>query len=391
MKFTITLFTTIALMISQALADPLLDQARYIRMTEGPMAEIPVISSLIKENPTNVAYLFERGVAFSESGKCRSAYKDFKKTYNILPHNNILQNINTVMNNNCLDITPKWQKHLSFSVIADNNYNNATQDKVVYIGNLPFTLSDSATAQERYGFSIGGGISYNQKLGWGQTLSFGISGNLIILNEKEDNIFKISPNITYTYVMDKSKISTGIFARIGYDIEGKDEESFGITTEYSRIISNKNSFALSGSYTNLNFRNPNDSGEDFFLNTSFFSKQRKGIFQVNLIYGYQTRPLESDTMTTKGISASYTTNISESLKLEIGIGYTQKEAAGVDSFFRVVRNDDVYKINTTISFSEVKTMFGTPYLSISHIVSNSNHPLYDYNKTGLTVGFTKEF
>jgi hypothetical protein len=375
-------------------AQSTVDAARTARVQGDTHSALALVEDALTKDPANAGLLFERGVLQAEMGRCGAAKRDWDKARKASPTADVAQAVAQASAHLCAQRSSGWERVFDMRIIADPNYNNATSDDVIYIGGLPYRLSDDARAQERYGVELGARVGYRIGLSPSLAVTPYAGLGVLALNDEEDSRLRASVGVDANWVGQGWSFSIGPAARWEWDFtgDGLSSETYGIQTAGIADVGERSAIGFNGFVGHSSERYRLDSGQrargEIYWNHNIAI--RKAV-RVSASMALTEKDPSWRTEQERKLAVYYTTPLNEGIDATFGLGVGDLRGDGTNPVFGVERKDDLTFVSVGFTLRNVETPMGTPTVGITHTRSDSNIPLYTYNKTNLFVGFAKMF
>lgn len=374
-----------------ALAQDALETLRMTRVAQGPAAAQSMAQSLIEAAPRNAAYRFEMGVIQAEQGNCASAWRHFEDAMRLMPLDTVRRARDQAMADLCPNLAA-WEGSLNLTIIADDNYNNATRAQTIDVNGLPFTLSEESQAQQRYGTQIQGSLAYNYALAPGQYLVPGVAGSLTLLDQSQDNQFTLTPSLSYRRQGDNTDWRIGPALSYTWGEDGLVSESIGIVGSWRYTPAANATWQIQAAHWTLNAEDDNDDGTNTNVSLSYTrALENRNVLQIGIGTTIKDRALAQNSLQSLTLTGAYRGSLTSEIGFELAGSLGQTTAEGPNPFFGETRNDTTVSMSASLSFAQFETRLGRPYLGVNHTINNSSLELYDYDKTRLLFGFSRTF
>jgi hypothetical protein len=287
-----------------------------------------------------------------------------------------------------------WERTFDLRIVADPNYNNATTARTILIGGLPFTLSDDARAQERYGLDINGRIGYRFGVSKQMAITPYASLGILALNDTIDSRLRATAGLDVDWIGQGWSLRIGPVARWEWNFTGNGllSETYGLQVSGAADVGQRSAMGFHGftGYSTNNYALDNGKrlkGEIYWHHHIGPRSSLRITASIALTEKQPSYRTEHE----RKISAFYTTPIHNNIDATFGLTLGDLRGNGVHPVFNVERHDHITSISVGFTFREIQTPLGTPTLGVSHTISNSTIPLHTYSKTNVFIGFSKTF
>ncbi|MDO6458472.1 porin family protein [Celeribacter halophilus] len=285
----------------------------------------------------------------------------------------------------------------SFAALPSTNIRNTSSQTVFDTLLGRFEIDDGGDETSGIGVDVGVKGLYRQSLADGFSFEFGTSLHRIWYGEPELRYWRGRLTADLIWLEATQDLRVGLHAdRIYYtDVEedSSDRIASGIHGHWSRALPQDTRLSLnglaeyrdyldkgslSGPYASLGlgWSKRFDNSALFFLGGSI--ERSKPSLDYHRYWGTTMR-------------AGYDTNITDTLRGGINLSATLRHYDSDFSAVDYARQDEVYRIGVSLSDKRIKIMGGTPKLSCSYKIQNSNIALYEATSTDCRIGWSYQF
>jgi Surface lipoprotein assembly modifier len=375
-------------------AQSTVDQARMARVQGDNQGALALLENALAQNPNDPGLLFERGVVQAEMGRCGAAKRDWNRARRASPTPDVEQAVAQASAHLCAARASGWEKGFDLRVVADPNYNNATSAQTITIGGLPFTLSDDARAQERYGIDVNGRLGYRIGVSRHLAITPYAGVGVLALNDDADSRLRASAGLDFDWVGQGWSLRVGPVARWEWDFTGDGllSETYGLQAAGIADVGEHSAIGFYGFAGQSTNSYALDSGQRVRGEVYWHHNLGpRSSIRVAASMALTEKEPSYRTERERKLSVLYTTPLNAGIDATFGLGLGDLRGDGVHPVFGVERKDQLASISVGFTFREMETPLGTPTIGITHTVSDSNIPLYTYDKTNVFMGFSKTF
>lgn len=371
-------------------AQGILDVAHAARRAGQIEESINLLGALSEQVPESAPILLELGIAHAELRQCRSAAAAFDAALRADPG---LGGVTSqVFGATCPSPTP-WETSYNFSLQAGENINNGAVDSQVIIGGLPFTLSDDLVAQAGVAATISGSISRNVPVGPNDVLAPFVSLSLTDSSVEMLDAQRVTAGVNWLRRDDRYFTQFGGFTYREFDADGFEAEGVGLNGRMSYRLSGNRLLQFSASVSSEDHRETRLDAGFYQASATYLWPNPSGSMRFSSGLSWQLADYRDDTedLTTVSLFGSATGTLGEAIGWQLGFALGSNEGATNDPLFGVIREDEFASVTALVSFSQLETVLGQPYLGLEHRIVRSNIPTDEYERTSLRAGFTRSF
>lgn len=393
---TLLAFATVlcATLSGGVFAQSALDDARSARVMGDKAGALAILEQALAEDPNHAGMLFERGVVRAEMGKCGAAQRDWRKAAAASPTADVVQAVEQARTHLCATRPSGWEKSADLRVIADPNYNNATEASTITIGGLPFTLSDDARAQERTGIDVNGRLAYRIGVSRHMSVVPYVGVGVLALNDEDDSRLRASTGVDLDWAGPGWSFKVGPVVRWEWGVSGQGLVSTTTGVQAAGVVDVGTRSAIGANAFVGESRNSYAPDNGKRVRGEIFWSQRIGEhsnLRVALSMGITEKEPSYRSEHERKLTVVYTTPLGRSMDASFGLGLGDIQGDGVHPVFGVERRDTVASISAGVTFHRIETPFGSPSIGVTHTVSDSNIALYSFDKTTMFLGFSRSF
>ncbi|MEG3663385.1 porin family protein [Celeribacter halophilus] len=285
----------------------------------------------------------------------------------------------------------------SFAALPSTNIRNTSSQTVFDTLLGRFEIDDGGEETSGIGVDVGVKGLYRRSLADGFSFELGTSLHRIWYGEPELRYWRGRLTADLIWLEAEQDLRIGLHGdRIYYtDVEGNssDRIASGIHGYWSRALTQDTRLSvnglaeyrdyldkgtLSGPYASLGvgWGKRFDNSAAFFMGGSI--ERSKPSLDYHRYWGTTLR-------------AGYDTNITDTLRGGVNLSATLRHYDSDFSAVDYARQDEVYRIGVSLSDKRIKIMGGTPKLSCSYKIQNSNIALYEATSTDCRIGWSYQF
>ncbi len=296
----------------------------------------------------------------------------------------------------------QWNFDMGISYIRDPNVNNSPKKGTQVI-------TDKGVFQSNADQVVAKGIAYNFSTSkqWALDDNKYISGYLsgngsYYWNSHQNNDLTLEAGVGLGYADAKKSLEVTPFFQNNFYVDGSNDSSklqqyykkLGVRLDGTYWINENVKYSAGLTVARDKFINKYKhlSGNDFSLsNTLFYMPNQRNYFYGGLDASVKTGTRDTDDSynrvgTRLGWGRAWNLGISTNM----GIGFANKSFKGKD-FLGIKRKDKEYNLNMSIWHRNVHILGITPRLTWNYRKIDGNHPLYNYDKSNISLGLSKTF
>ena len=369
------------------------NSAIHARMSYQPERAEAILQRLVAARPNVPQLRFDLAVSQAEQGRCAQASRTFSRGEDLAQTPSFARAAEVAMADLCPRLAP-WESSLTFDIGYDSNVNGGAEQQTIMVNGSQFTLSDDAMAQGAFGVTATGQVAYNHKLSQTSYVVPSIAATYKDFEGDDYDQLDATIGLSYRHRGDVLDWRVGPAYRLSFNHDGLMEQGRGLVARATWTISPKAGLYLNASYFDVDHEENdlNDRDELSFGATYVRALDvRDMVARVGLSYSdhdYRNDLQDLSSITAHvGLSGSITPQIG----FDLALSHTINEGSTAHPFFGVIREDNITKLSASASFASFEGWYGRPYIGISHTISESTYDMKDYDRTGVTFGFTRRF
>ena len=285
----------------------------------------------------------------------------------------------------------------------DSNINFATSNSSIAVpalGNLVFVLDRTGvkTSDSYMGVNMGSEISHQANPGLGFFAGVELRNRV---NNAHDRFDAVSVDARAGVAMGGAANSLRLGMLAGtYDLDGRNNRNTsGLNAEWRYLINPANQVSAFGQHTRYRFEqsiNVNDFDQSLYgANWLRVFNDGKGVIFASLFAGHERAPLRADGgKDFNGLRLGGQVQLNAKTELFAGIGtqaskYDLANAAFSTATESRIRDDKQFDASIGINWHYDKAWTVRP--QVSYMRNNSNIPLYEFDRTDVSVSIRRDF
>jgi len=361
-------------------------------MTAGePEAALPLLESLVSQDPNNKRYRFELALALFHLDKfMRSKWhlEQVRGADLTPPEAKLVERLLAEIGARSV-----WSGSMTIALRPETNASRKTAIDTINIGGLNFQLTPDSKAKPGVSLVTTTGLTYSPKITQRLKASFGMFTNLRFNEDKDLRDYQIFLRQGLSYFPDtRSRFAGGL--QQGYRWVGDRgySSSLGVWAEHSKLIGPRGrlDFGLDLSETQYRVGLP-DSQRG--LITAGYSHAVTGNATIG-ITGFieKTQGSRPDLVGNRaGISITGLYGWEGGLMTSLRFSHRTDKRDGPETLFGITRNDQNTAIEANIYHRDFRIMSFAPTLALGFERNQSNVSLARYDNSYVSIGLTHDF
>lgn len=283
-----------------------------------------------------------------------------------------------------------WEFSGGFSYAYDPNINNAPDKRSVDMHGGTWTFNNPESA---HGVSYFANIGkdWNLKNNYYAHFSTDVTGKSYWTNHDYDDLI-LQNKLGIKYKNARTEFAILPYYQKRWSANDPYTQEIGIAGEWSHWLTSKHQL-LTAASTGKETYTHNNKASGTTINGSatwLFVNNTRQYWTLGSDYAYKDAKDKSHAYNRLGARASWTQEWQKGISTSLAIDIARRNYQGAD-IFNIVRKDNEYMGRVSIWHRNIHFWGITPRLTLSHRITNSNHPAYKYSKSGTIIQLNKRF
>jgi hypothetical protein len=352
---------------------------------------LPLVERLVSAHPRHKGYRFELAVLLSRLGLDGRARHHLEQVRGAGLNPAETQMVDRVVAQ--IDARKVWSGYFNLSIRPESNGARQTQDQVVVIGGIPFTLSDTAIGKPTVSTIVTTGLAYSPTIGAGLKAQFSLSAYLRYNEEVALRDYHLTGRAGLSFSPDaRRNWSGGVLLGTRRAADRPYSETFGFYAGHARRVGKAGTFSVNTEVSRA-FRRGNAPDTDRQVISLSYSHAIGG----NALLTFSGYLDHSDTAqrtlagVRKGVSISGLYAFEGGLVAGLTLRGDMDDRDGIEPLFGRSRNDHKLSLEARLYHREFTLGSFAPEVQFGIERNRSNIPLADYTNRYISLGLTRKF
>ncbi|MEE4211980.1 MAG: hypothetical protein V2I43_22270 [Parvularcula sp.] len=363
------------------------------RMEYRPAEAEAILQRLIEARPNAPQLRFDLAVSQAEQGRCSQASRTFFRGSDLAGVPSFERAAEVAMSDLCPRLAP-FETEFGLSIGYDTNINRGASGRSMDVNGVPVALSGDAVASKGFGYTATAGIAYNYALSQSDYIVPSAALSFTDREGSDHDQATLLATLSYRHRGDDVDWRSGPSLKWMLDDEGLAEVGVGGAGRLSWTLSPRIAlYANVGVYDVESRRNELDDHVELYLGATYVRvfEWRNAVARLGLSYQRSDYDNDLQDLMSIGAEVGVSGTLTKRTGFDLSLEYVGNEGRVTHPFFGKKRADDIVTARAQISLAQFDAWYGRPYLGVQHSVSESSFATKDFNRTSMTLGFTRKF
>ncbi len=285
-----------------------------------------------------------------------------------------------------------WQFSYGFNVTPESNINQGSNNKVIFLGGLPFTLNDDALAQSGVNINAHGALLISPKLSDSLYGHFKISASGNFLSASKQLNYNLGSELGLTIKQKSDKFGAGLAYNAQFFNQKPYSQKLGIWALWDKLLTDKLTWEGHISASNTSYNNVVGTDYNFRLYQSIQYEHNAQLgfnLSPTISYKKSLSPLNSKLGFGLTLGSRHSLAYGFTINTNLSADYSQYFAQ--NTLFNKKRKDLDIGIGLKVANSKLRIFDFAPYIQYRFQLRKSNIELYNYTNHSVSFGLTARF